>query len=128
MKKFQVLALTALMTVSAQAYDGIDKLSLSDKPELYSKLYQQLSEEDRVTLFEAQKRNMDQGLAPFDPTVACSRWVTIGTVIRQSVSANLGGVTIGSVIHNGDDVTYPAENELYFDIEDNSVFEGLDLE
>jgi len=127
MKKLQALTLLAIMTVSTNAYEGIKKLSLANKPKLYSKLYQQLSEEDRITLFEMQKKNLDQGGLPFDPTVACSRWITIGTVIRASTTANLGGgfPLEGTVIHMGED-DYGV-GELYFDIEDKSVFEGVKL-
>lgn len=106
MKKLQLLGLIALLSTAASAVEPKKKINLNDHPKLYSKLYQQLGEEDRVLLFEAQKEHMDEGNIPFDPTVACSRWVGVFVRLRDS-----------------DRYT----NEIYFDVEDESVFNNPEL-
>ncbi|OIQ19128.1 MAG: hypothetical protein BM556_07535 [Bacteriovorax sp. MedPE-SWde] len=101
MKTLTLLVLTALTTLSASAIDQatLDKLvaaakkeqtiDLTKNPNIYSQLYRDLSEEDKTELFGAQRRFMDSGAFVPDMTAACSRWVTIGTVIKQDMTANM---------------------------------------
>lgn len=81
-----ILAASLVFSSVVMANDEID---LTKNPEEFSRLYLQLSDEERVELFEAQKRFMDDGGLIPDMTAACSRWVTIGTVIRQSVGTGM---------------------------------------
>ena len=63
-------------------------INLHKKPSLYSHLYRNLSEEQKAELFEAKKKFMDEGGIVPDMTAACSRWVSISTVVRADMTAN----------------------------------------
>jgi hypothetical protein len=63
-----------------------NSVDLTKDPVEFSRLYLQLSDAERAELFEAQRRFFDEGGIVPDMTAACSRWVTIGTVVRQTQS------------------------------------------
>ena len=105
------LTLTVLLLLSLGSAIGKEEfevpatIDLEKDRVLYSRLYQSLSEEDKVLLFSTKKKFMDRGGLVPDVTVACTRWIGISTVVRQ------------------DSGNHMEVEEIYFDIDDSTLLQ-----